>query len=71
MMLFLENDQKTEPAMLRSELVLLCNILIYCPDLCTFKCFKCLLFISSLQPIRYYISCHFFPKCAVTLHMIH
>ena len=50
---------KTGPAMLRSEFVLLCNILIYCPDLSTFRCFKCLSFISSLQLIRCYISCHF------------
>ena len=49
--------------LLRSELVSLCNILIYCPDLCTFRCFKCLSFISSLQPIRYYISCHFPEMC--------
>ena len=70
-MLFLKNDQKIVPALLRSELVSLCNILIYCPDLCIFRCFKCLSFISSLQPIRYYIICHFFPKCNVTLHMIH
>ena len=59
---------KTVPAMLRSELFWLCNILIYCPELCTFSCFKCLSFISSLQPIRFYISCHFPEMCCYFAH---
>ena len=34
------------------KVVSFCNILIHCPGLGTFRCFWCLSFVSSLQPIR-------------------